>query len=117
MAERDLGDVKRHARDVAPYRPRINPPGRSPRPGRERRKTPSNRSSSSRKSTRPPRDRRGDVRVSAARPRPPAPRRSEEHTSELQSLMRISYAVFCLKQKKKQKKTRHNMRMKSKQST
>src|SRR3546814_2339306 len=30
--------------------------------------------------------------------------RSEEHTSELQSLMRISYAVFCLK---KQKKTQH----------
>src|SRR3546814_17098286 len=30
----------------------------------------------------------------------PAPR-SEEHTSELQSLMRISYAVFCLKKKKK----------------
>src|SRR3546814_2819761 len=29
-------------------------------------------------------------------------RRSEEHTSELQSLMRISYAVFCLKKKKKQ---------------
>src|SRR3546814_4723956 len=28
-------------------------------------------------------------------------RRSEEHTSELQSLMRISYAVFCLKQKQK----------------
>src|SRR3546814_4449704 len=28
--------------------------------------------------------------------------RSEEHTSELQSLMRISYAVFCLKQKKSQ---------------
>src|SRR3546814_3178614 len=28
-----------------------------------------------------------------------APRRSEEHTSELQSLMRISYAVFCLKKK------------------
>src|SRR3546814_8134406 len=36
-------------------------------------------------------------------PRPPAHygcRRSEEHTSELQSLMRISYAVFCLKKKK-----------------
>src|SRR3546814_8736857 len=32
--------------------------------------------------------------------------RSEEHTSELQSLMRISYAVFCLKKKKKQ----HNNR-------
>src|SRR3546814_6496807 len=29
-----------------------------------------------------------------------APGRSEEHTSELQSLMRISYAVFCLKKKK-----------------
>src|SRR3546814_1873328 len=29
--------------------------------------------------------------------------RSEEHTSELQSLMRISYAVFCLTKKKKQK--------------
>src|SRR3546814_3994622 len=31
-------------------------------------------------------------------------RRSEEHTSELQSLMRISYAVFCLKKKTKTKK-------------
>src|SRR3546814_9705711 len=31
-------------------------------------------------------------------------RRSEEHTSELQSLMRISYAVFCLKKKKTHKK-------------
>src|SRR3546814_5211640 len=30
--------------------------------------------------------------------------RSEEHTSELQSLMRISYAVFCLKQKKSNRK-------------
>src|SRR3546814_3644635 len=30
-------------------------------------------------------------------------RRSEEHTSELQSLMRISYAVFCLKKKKSHK--------------
>src|SRR3546814_7815186 len=34
--------------------------------------------------------------------------RSEEHTSELQSLMRISYAVFCLK-KKKNKQTQQNM--------
>src|SRR3546814_7234937 len=33
-----------------------------------------------------------------------ADRRSEEHTSELQSLMRISYAVFCLKKKKNEKK-------------
>src|SRR3546814_7917999 len=34
--------------------------------------------------------------------------RSEEHTSELQSLMRISYAVFCLKKKKKNTKTSEN---------
>src|SRR3546814_2965640 len=35
--------------------------------------------------------------------------RSEEHTSELQSLMRISYAVFCLQQKNKtQNRTLHN---------
>src|SRR3546814_5214242 len=33
--------------------------------------------------------------------------RSEEHTSELQSLMRISYAVFCLKKKNKQMIQRH----------
>src|SRR3546814_10719926 len=32
--------------------------------------------------------------------KPTAPARSEEHTSELQSLMRISYAAFCLKKKK-----------------
>src|SRR3546814_7413690 len=39
----------------------------------------------------------------------PYEERSEEHTSELQSLMRISYAVFCLKKKKKKKKinTKH----------
>src|SRR3546814_1080044 len=34
--------------------------------------------------------------------------RSEEHTSELQSLMRISYAVFCLKKKKQTKHTTNN---------
>src|SRR3546814_2413863 len=34
--------------------------------------------------------------------------RSEEHTSELQSLMRISYAVFCLKTKKQKKHTSRN---------
>src|SRR3546814_7469010 len=33
--------------------------------------------------------------------------RSEEHTSELQSLMRISYAVFCLKKKKSKTTTSH----------
>src|SRR3546814_3653404 len=43
-------------------------------------------------------------RARHARPRNPNDRdrqRSEEHTSELQSLMRISYAVFCLKKKNK----------------
>src|SRR3546814_10405784 len=35
-------------------------------------------------------------------------RRSEEHTSELQSLMRISYAVFCLKKKKTELTIIHN---------
>src|SRR3546814_7634276 len=42
------------------------------------------------------------IRLAAAVDRP---NRSEEHTSELQSLMRTSYAVFCLK--KKQKNTTH----------
>src|SRR3546814_4950376 len=37
--------------------------------------------------------------------------RSEEHTSELQSLMRISYAVFCLKKKKKNQQ-QHNTQSK-----
>src|SRR3546814_3453691 len=41
-----------------------------------------------------PAERRGLLNVAGAR------LRSEEHTSELQSLMRISYAVFCLKKKK-----------------
>src|SRR3546814_7173220 len=49
------------------------------------------------------------LHVTAESPTPPvesrflraAGLRSEEHTSELQSLMRISYAVFCLKKKKK----------------
>src|SRR3546814_5981244 len=38
--------------------------------------------------------------------------RSEEHTSELQSLMRISYAVFCLKKKKKQRGKMYNRQAK-----
>src|SRR3546814_3311921 len=48
-------------------------------------------------------DRRADaaaVRLGAHHPAGYARGRSEEHTSELQSLMRISYAVFCLKKKK-----------------
>src|SRR3546814_4383192 len=43
--------------------------------------------------------------------------RSEEHTSELQSLMRISYAVFCLKKKKKQILIHDLRRYKSMQSS
>src|SRR3546814_3479925 len=43
----------------------------------------------------------------AGRASPPHRPRSEEHTSELQSLMRISYAVFCLKKKTKTIKIIH----------
>src|SRR3546814_4047988 len=39
--------------------------------------------------------------------------RSEEHTSELQSLMRISYAVFCLKKKSKKQDSRQGWRRKT----
>src|SRR3546814_6243743 len=50
-------------------------------------------------------------RSRAAENRPAAPDatggRSEEHTSELQSLMRISYAVFCLKKKKNKDEERN----------
>src|SRR3546814_4274457 len=41
-------------------------------------------------------------------------RRSEEHTSELQSLLRISYAVFCLKKKTKQLQNKHDTLTKNK---
>src|SRR3546814_5526388 len=47
------------------------------------------------------------LRIAPPRPRARTGRiRSEEHTSELQSLMRISYAVFCLKKKNKKPYTR-----------
>src|SRR3546814_1095869 len=46
----------------------------------------------------------------AAEKRKDAKVRSEEHTSELQSLMRISYAVFCLKKKKKLRKKYNTIR-------
>src|SRR3546814_1478227 len=52
------------------------------------------------RSRRPPRARRLVVGGGCARSRNRRCPRSEEHTSELQSLMRISYAVFCLKKKK-----------------
>src|SRR3546814_3590376 len=41
--------------------------------------------------------------------------RSEEHTSELQSLMRISYAVFCLNKKKQKMRLTHNSQYESAQ--
>src|SRR3546814_6358413 len=41
------------------------------------------------------------------------PHRSEEHTSELQSLMRISYAVFCLKKKNTYTQSTHNTELKN----
>src|SRR3546814_4542547 len=50
------------------------------------------------------------ARYSAARERSVGLGRSEEHTSELQSLMRISYAVFCLKKK-------HHTTMTARQTT
>src|SRR3546814_9013228 len=43
--------------------------------------------------------------------------RSEEHTSELQSLMRISYAVFCLKKKKQTHWTNHENNKKQRHTT
>src|SRR3546814_7315814 len=53
---------------------------------------------------RPPPGRDGELQGRRA---PGERRRSEEHTSELQSLMRISYAVFCLKKKKQINSTTH----------
>src|SRR3546814_7649086 len=48
------------------------------------------------------------ARLRRQRPAAASRRRSEEHTSELQSLMRISYAVFCLKKKKSYTDNAHN---------
>src|SRR3546814_8163438 len=50
-------------------------------------------------------DPRGPEGSCRHRGRQPLDLRSEEHTSELQSLMRISYAVFCLKKKKQSRQT------------
>src|SRR3546814_15601260 len=73
-------------RSAARSRPRPRQTPRRRRPARSRRAARSSRPDSS--------IRRRVQRTAAVR-------RSEEHTSELQSLMRISYAVFCLKKKKK----------------
>src|SRR3546814_8874351 len=70
----------------------------------ERQRPNANARSSPTSGQRPDRTNRNEVTSSPATSNPCAPvvfaaRRSEEHTSELQSLMRISYAVFCLKKK------------------
>src|SRR3546814_8304902 len=49
--------------------------------------------------------------LSVPSPSSTSPGRSEEHTSELQSLMRISYAVFCLKKKKQQKSENNSAKL------
>src|SRR3546814_9459122 len=51
----------------------------------------------------------GRSRTAPHRPHPLRPARSEEHTSELQSLMRISYAVFCLKTTTIERQTCHTL--------
>src|SRR3546814_5726131 len=66
------------------------------------------------------------LRLAAARPaaldssgvdtRATSRSRSEEHTSELQSLMRISYAVFCLKKKKNKKTVMQNKHIKTRKT-
>src|SRR3546814_3347952 len=66
----------------------------------------------------PPHSRQPGARQCHGRPfhRPPrreAALRSEEHTSELQSLMRISYAVFCLKKKTKKNHNKYKNLTKS----
>src|SRR3546814_5444600 len=62
-----------------------------------------------------PRCRDGASALPCGSPLPPALAlfhdRSEEHTSELQSLMRISYAVFCLKQKKLHNQLLHQLHL------
>src|SRR3546814_8890549 len=54
------------------------------------------------------RSHRAPPKAPACRLRSSPSGRSEEHTSELQSLMRISYAVFCLKKKKKTDEEKNN---------
>src|SRR3546814_10829721 len=85
-------------------RPEGDRPGAEGRPARQRRGVPAVAADRRRLGTRP-RPAQGPAGADELTPGLP---RSEEHTSELQSLMRISYAVFCLKKKKRTKtKTRH----------
>src|SRR3546814_10060167 len=89
-------------------RQHLQPERRRP-PGRARqRSTPARQDQRGRIDLRPRLGDRRPVAPGEGRPRHGEAgrrRRSEEHTSELQSLMRISYAVFCLKKKNKRKNT------------
>src|SRR3546814_3669697 len=78
-----------------------------PMAGRDRKPTPNSSalraprcSAPSSPSAASPSNRKKTMRTTASNHSPNASSRSEEHTSELQSLMRISYAVFCLKKNK-----------------
>src|SRR3546814_6924933 len=79
--------------------PRVGFPGNSPRPDWQHFRT---CRASGRKTRNQRHIEKAATQISlpgASAPRRLAKRRSEEHTYELQSLMRISYAVFCLKKK------------------
>src|SRR3546814_4893648 len=89
--------------DLHRTQPVIHPAGRGqgrrPRQGRH----PPARAGAAREGRRLPAAAAGQARAARTAPADPAggsQARSEEHTTELQSLMRISYAVICLKKKK-----------------
>src|SRR3546814_2033002 len=98
--------VLRHAQGERDWSPKRAPPPRA-RPSRPppRRRNSPGRATVRATARRPSRS----AESPAARRRPRRTRpRSEEHTSELQSLMRISYAVFCLKKKNTKQKRKHS---------
>src|SRR3546814_10318450 len=84
----------------------LSPPTMAPPPGQASRRSGQPRrrgeahSGTARPADRPRRDQAPGPRPAAFHPDAPAGAEIGEHTSELQSLMRISYAVFCLKKKK-----------------
>src|SRR3546814_2635636 len=94
-AGRGARQPHKHGEEPPPRSAARVAPGKSPRPTRAGRYERENAvSGSPAKSRRWTRD--GDIDVGCVHD---TQTRSEEHTSELQSLMRISYAVFCLKKK------------------
>src|SRR3546814_4823909 len=106
-SSRSVGPIERGERGLDQHR--RPPAGAGTRQGGERARQRSERGAAKRQDrtarAERARDRRGadaagDGRKIARQPQ----RRSEEHTSELQSLMRNSYAVFCLKKKKHENK-------------